>query len=426
MYLQREQQHQEKEQEKQQGIASLWQGQPCSYAWRGTRGVGKRTQLLQYLKRQSLQSGQEFSIKIGTWFLNKQTPAGGDPDEDDDDGGTGKSIPYEESAIHLGFDVARMSMSDKVFLQSILTRWTGQNDVCLMGSTVKTRYLVLYHAHFLTDESVLQLQECLEQYPTFAILITSELPLCSRLRDFCMEIPVVSSFALQDQNQNKSDLLLHNYTIEKGLPEKDVWLEFFKKTIDDWSLQWNNDKVADIRNWIYICLQRNLRWTDVIMYWIEAIYETEWITPNTQQNLLDILWEAESSSGWVLLTSYRIPILWEHVHLQLAKTMYEARTGPIPFILVDIPKKTKIVVTTLQELEEPLENNGMSMLIPRSIEKTEKSKVEKPKKEKKKVDKTEKIEKVLKTKKKDSLSSSDTIKKRKPTKNKEQGIQLEA
>ena len=290
--------------------------QPNSYAWRGFRGVGKRTQLLEFLKKQGEKIGVPFEIKTGTWFLNKQSSGGGDPDNDDDET-TGKTIPYEESNLHLGFDVARMSMSDKVFLQSILTRWTGQQDVCLISSVIQSRYLVLYHAHFLTDESVLQLQECLEQYPTFAILLTTEVPICSRLRDFCFEIPVVGE-----------DMLLENYTAKAKLLEKDVWLEFFKKTLNDWSqpeTKWDATKVADIRNWIYICLQRNLRWTDVIMYWIEAIYGTDWITPSMRGDLMRTLWQAESGSGWVLVTSYRIPILWEHVHLRLARQLHKFR-----------------------------------------------------------------------------------------------------
>ena len=295
--------------------------QPCSYAWRGFRGVGKRTQLLDFLKKQATKIGVPFEIKAGTWFLNKQSSGGGDPDDDGDDEATGKTIPYEESALHLGFDVARMSMSDKVFLQSILTRWTGQQDVCLISSVIQSRYLVLYHAHFLTDESVLQLQECLEQYPTFGILLTTELPLSSRLRDFCFEIPVVGE-----------DMLLENYTSKAKLLEKDVWLEFFNKTLNDWSkpdTKWDATKVADIRNWIYICLQRNLRWTDVIMYWIEAIYNTDWITPSMRTELMRILWQAESGSGWVLVTSYRIPILWEHVHLKLARQLHHFRSSEL-------------------------------------------------------------------------------------------------
>ena len=287
--------------------------EPCSYVWRGTRGVGKRTKLLNFLRKQAENAHIPFEIKMGTWFLNKQSSGGGDPDEEDDEN-SGKSIPYEESNLHLGFDVARMSMSDKVFLQSILGRWTGQQDVCLMSSQIQTRFLVLYHANFLTDESVLQLQECLEQYPTFAVLLTAELPLSGRLRDFCFEIPVTGE-----------DYLLSNYTKKANLTEKDVWLEFFKKTINDWSENWSDSKIADVRNWIYICLQRNLRWTDVIMYWIEAVYETEWITPNMRAQIMETLWNAESSAGWTLVTSYRIPILWEHVHLKLARQFNKFR-----------------------------------------------------------------------------------------------------
>jgi hypothetical protein len=284
-----------------------------SFAWMGTHGCGKRTQLLAFLQKQAETSQIPFDIKYGTWFLNKPVNKG-DPDEDDDP--TGKSIPYEESAIHLGFDTATMSMSDKVFLQSILTRWTGQQDLFLMNSIIHTRYLVLYHANLLTDESVLQLQECLEQYPSFSILLTTEFPICSRLRDFCLEIPVVGK-----------DYLLENYTKTAGLCSEDVWLLFFHQTLEKWS-SWTSSnalKIADIRNWIYLCLQRNLRWTDVIMYWIQVIYETDWLTRPMRARLLEILWNAESSAGWILVPSYRIPILWEHVHLQLACTFYQFR-----------------------------------------------------------------------------------------------------
>ena len=288
--------------------------QPCSYAWRGFRGVGKRTRLLEFLKVQAEKNHIPFDLTMSIWFLNKQT-SNADPDEEDDEV-SGKSIPYEESALHLGFDCARMSMSDKVFLQSILTRWTGQQDVCLMSSSIHTRYLVLYHAHYLTDESVLQLQECLEQYPSFAILLTTELPLSARLRDFCFEIPVAGE-----------DHLLTSYTETAHLSTEDVWLDFFKKTIDEWSTDWSPSKITDVRNWIYVCLQRNLRWTDVIMYWIFSIYQTDWITPEKRAQLMRTLWHAESGSGWVLVTSYRIPILWEHVHLQLAHQLYRLRTS---------------------------------------------------------------------------------------------------
>ena len=286
--------------------------EPCSFAWRGPPGCGKKTALLHFLKKQAEESNIVFEIKKDVWYLNKQVN-GGDPD-DDDDSSTGKSIVYEKSPLHLGFDVALSSMSDKSFIHSFLTHWTGQQDVCLMSTAIQTRYLVLYHAHFLTDESVLQLQETLEQYPGFAILLTTELPMCGRLRDFCFEIPV-----------GGEDRLLAHYVKHAKLMEKDVWLESFKKTLNDWSMNETPKRISEVRTWIYMCLQRNLRWTDVIMYWIRTIYQTEWITPTMRQELLDTLWHAESGAGWVLVTSYRIPILWEHVHLRFARQLYRLR-----------------------------------------------------------------------------------------------------
>jgi len=43
--------------------------------------------------------------------------------------------------------------------------------------------------------------------------------------------------------------------------------------------------------------------------------------------LLHTLWNAESSAGYILITSYRIPILWEHVHLKLARQLYRMRSA---------------------------------------------------------------------------------------------------
>jgi hypothetical protein len=123
-------------------------------------------------------------------------------------------------------------------------------------------------------------------------------------------------------------MLLASYTKKTGLMEKDVWLEYFKKTLNEWSQDWKAEKIADVRNWIYTCLQRNLRWTDVLTYWIEAIYVSDWITPNMRQQLMETLWNAESGSGWTLVTSYRIPILWEHVHLKFAHQLYKLRNQP--------------------------------------------------------------------------------------------------
>lgn len=297
-----------------------------SFAWRGGPGSGKRTQLLQFLEKRATKHGVQFKVKDAVWYMTKPSNGSADPDEEDEEGGTSKTIPYEESAIHMGFDVARMSMSDKLFLQSILGRWTGQQDVILSSNTLPMRYLVLYHAHYLTDESTLQLQEALEQFPSFAVLFTTELPVCPRLRDMFMEIAVPYR-ELKDSGTAQSDKLLSNYVTKSHLPPTDVWATYFDQTIEAWSSTWTPGRVQEVRDWIYRCLQRNLRWTDVIRHWIEAVYRAPWMTPEKRRRILRAIWRAESGSGWVLVTSYRIPILWESVHLQIARTLYECRSS---------------------------------------------------------------------------------------------------
>ena len=324
-----------------------------SYAWRGPRGAGKRSLLLQYLQVQAGSLGLPFTVKMGTWYLSK--PSGGtNADPDDEEGAdAGKSIPYEESALHIGFDVARMSMSDKLFLQTILPKWTGQQDVTLMGSGLSTRYLVLYHAHYLTDESVLQLQEALEQCANLGILLTTELPVCLRLRDFCLDIPVSSVSAVASAVASVAavtcpgataeataeateateataggDHLLTAYVQKGGLPTADVWRTFFRETAEAWSKPWSPQRVQQIRDWIYICLQRNLRWTDMIAYWMETIHDLDGLDTETKRGLYRILAEAEAGGGWMLVPSYRIPILWEAVQGKLARAFLAAASHP--------------------------------------------------------------------------------------------------
>jgi hypothetical protein len=180
------------------------------------------------------------------------------------------------------------------------------------------RYLVLYHAQYLTDESTLQLQEALEQFPSFAILLTTELPVCGRLRDACLESPVSGV---------EGDRLLTRYAKAANLPATDVWLTAVQATLDTWSASWSPARIKEVRDWIYLCLQRNLRWTDMIRYWMEAAYACSWMTAIQRKVFMGVLWRAESGAGWVLISSYRIPLLWESVHLQIARTLYELRKG---------------------------------------------------------------------------------------------------
>lgn len=273
------------------------------FAWRGPKGCGKKTQLIEFLKKQSILENVDFRIKTSTFVLNKS-----------DDEENGKSIPYEESLIHLGFDVVRMSMSDKSFIQSILLRWSGNKDICLAEKNIGMRFLVLYHAHYLSDESILQLHEMIDKYPEFSILMTTELPIPYCISDFFLEIPVSGT--------NKS---LENFIEQHHITIKeDVWNIFFRNTMENWaSIENSYERVLNVREFVYFCLQRNLRWTDLIGYWIETISKCAWI--KNKKELYDILWKFDSGSGWKLINTYRIPIMWENCHVKLSMGFYLSR-----------------------------------------------------------------------------------------------------
>jgi hypothetical protein len=307
-----------------------------SYAWRGSKGSGKRTALIQFLQKSykiGKEAGKEaangkLEIHTGIWIMNKNGDSvtrnssddtafgggggGGGGGEEEPEG---KKIPYEYSKIHLGFDVARMSMSDKIFLSSILQRWTGQKDLTLANTNLQARYLVLYHAHLLTDESILLIQETLEKYDNFSILMTTELPVCNRLADYCFEIPVAGDDKL---------FKLYKETWDPSATE-DCWLTYFRQTFERWSTANSYQVITEIREWIYVCLQRNLRWTDVLQYWIEVVDEVAWLTREDKKVLWKFLANIESGGGWYLIPSYRIPVFWEKVHSDFAQLCRKIR-----------------------------------------------------------------------------------------------------
>ena len=87
--------------------------------WLGPRGTGKKTQIHKGLAHVAQSRGVPFVVRRGIWSTethkklqrdSEQTTATQDETETP---AQGEGIPYEMSLVHLGFDVARMSMQDK-------------------------------------------------------------------------------------------------------------------------------------------------------------------------------------------------------------------------------------------------------------------------------------------------------------------------
>lgn len=292
----------------------------------GDHGVGKKTMLHNFLRSYATSEGVPFNIKtkylmgklLNTVSSTSGTAAADDSDSDgddvkpttkavDEDGPSpdGKSFPFEVSAIHQGYDIARMSLQDKNYIYTIFKNFQGSSYVL---SKQNYHFFVFYHAHLLSEESIIFIQEKLEQYSNcLRIFFTSQYPLPNRLADHFMEVYIT------DKTNHLYKSL--NLTKEPG------WKTWFSKTLTSWNTPtWNTASIVAIRNWIYFCLQRNLRWCELIDYWTEAIQASD--LPHAKKiAIYRILAFAEGGGGWQIIPSYRIPLLWEHTLLDIIKVL---------------------------------------------------------------------------------------------------------
>ena len=193
-----------------------------SLCWRGMAGSGKRTQLLEKLKLISQQRKIPFNIHMKTLSYdsgNASTVAKGEQ-EDDDAKSDSHTIEYESSFVHIGFDIARMSMQDKNILRPVLINYGKGSNVISGDGTCGNRIIVLYHAHLLSSESILVIQSVLEQNNNdISIWITSELPIVHRIRDWFIEIPVSGGDRSYDKFSSTHSKVVHN------------WSDIFKKKL---------------------------------------------------------------------------------------------------------------------------------------------------------------------------------------------------
>lgn len=285
-----------------------------SLCWRGMAGVGKKTKLLDALRKVATSRKIPFSLQYrgldtgnttGDLIEAGATDGGIGPEE----GATGQ-ITMETSLVHMGLDVARMSMQDKHILRPILTK-LGQGSQVLTGQQGRcARILVLYHAHLLSSESVLLLQACLEQNEgDLSIWLTSEMPVPQRIRDWFIEIPVGG----HDRN-------FAVYVAATASPTPLVnWPDIFRALFDRWRLSPppKLQELKEVKAFVYEMLMRNLRWVEAVHFILDVLLTHTEITEQQRKEAINALASCEATGGGYTIPSYRIPILWESLFLQL-------------------------------------------------------------------------------------------------------------
>ena len=289
-----------------------------SLCWRGQAGSGKKTLLHAALKKISDSRGLPFSIQykplstggvVGDVIEAGATESGAGP-ENTDSG----QILMETSLVHMGLDISRMSMQDKHILRPILAK-LGQGSQVLSGAQGRaSRILVLYHTHLLSSESILLLQAFLEQNEQDTSLwITSELPVSQRIRDWFIEIPVAG----HDRN-------FSSYVASCG-PGLANWPDVFTALLDKWlskpapRLQ----EIKEVKSFVYEMLMRNLRWVEATHFILDVLLTHKGLSDEQRKAAILILAKSEATGGGYTIPSYRIPILWENLILQLRNTIYK-------------------------------------------------------------------------------------------------------
>jgi hypothetical protein len=279
-------------------------------SWRGQPHSGKRTALHRALKQLADLRGIPFTIQNRSFFTGGASKASdtnqisttAEEDGNDDGGSEKDSFPYEFSYLHIGFDIARMSMQDKIYLKPILQRWSTGSQVLAGNQGRASRILVFYHAHLFSTESYFLLHSLLEKnYGDVSIWFTSELPVAERLSDYFIEIPVKKEIR------------------PETLPS---WPMIFEKHLLSWSQKPfpKLSETTEIRNFLYELLMRNLRWTDCVHYLLDVVLKIP-LAYEKKKKVLGILAKQEATAAGQTIPSYRIPLLWEALFLEIRQAV---------------------------------------------------------------------------------------------------------
>jgi len=271
-----------------------------SLCWRGLSGTGKRTALVDALKGVAASRGIPFSIQMRAVTAVDEAEEAG-------------QFMQETSLVHIGLDVARMSMQDKNILRPVFAKM-GVGSQVLTGTQGRgCRILVLYHAHLLSSESVLLLHSCLEQNEgDVSIWLTSELPVPQRIRDWFVEIPT-----------RGVDRAFDVFAKSLKGPSAIGWPDIFRALIDKWTAASKPvmHDIKEVKAFVYEMLMRNLRWTEAVHHIMDATLSHTGLTLEQRQKVIKILAACDATGGGYTIPSYRIPIMWENLLIQLRSAL---------------------------------------------------------------------------------------------------------
>lgn len=285
--------------------------------WRGPPGSGKRFALHKALEEKASQRGLFLKISNKIWSLEKPKETDEEADDDDDKVVSKDQIPFESSILHFGFDVSRMSLQDRHILKPILERLGKGSHVLAGKEKAEARILVFYHAHLLSTESCVILQSILEQErQDISIWVTSEHPMPVRVAHHFREIAVGGPDRALERMRDR-------ITQVGGTPAELYDPQgLFDKAVRRLCRPGppTLEEVEGLRGFIYECLIRNVRWIECVHHFMVSLLRLPIPEPYRLAGLR-ILAKQEGTASGQTIPSYRIPMAWESLFLQMREAL---------------------------------------------------------------------------------------------------------
>jgi hypothetical protein len=97
------------------------------------------------------------------------------------------------------------------------------------------------------------------------------------------------------------------------------WPDIFRAVIDKWRMKPppRLQEVKEVKAFVYEMLMRNLRWVEATHFLLDVLLTHTGITEEQRGAAIQALATCEATGGGYTIPSYRIPILWESLFLQI-------------------------------------------------------------------------------------------------------------
>jgi hypothetical protein len=84
------------------------------------------------------------------------------------------------------------------------------------------------------------------------------------------------------------------------------------------------EDIKEVKAFVYELLMRNYRWIEAVHCMLDVIISHPSLTDSQRLKCLDVLAKCEATATGYTIPSYRIPIIWESLFVQIRNVLFKA------------------------------------------------------------------------------------------------------